>query len=113
MPKTDLRVTVVGDSIFATEIKNPGELDWRRSHDTITYRPYEPPGAVVAAVHRLMRSLNLVFGALDFVCTEEGYQFIEINPNGQWGWIEHRTGQPISRALASALKETVMKGPPV
>jgi hypothetical protein len=54
-----------------------------------------------------MRSLGLVFGALDFVVTDkadETHQFIEINPNGQWGWIENNTGQPISRALADALK---------
>jgi glutathione synthase/RimK-type ligase-like ATP-grasp enzyme len=102
--KTDVRVTVVGDDLFATEINNAGELDWRRSHETVIYRPCELPEAVVAAVHRLMHSLGLVFGALDFVLTEQGHQFVEINPNGQWGWIEHQTGQPISRALATALQ---------
>ncbi|MGH3904027.1 MAG: ATP-grasp ribosomal peptide maturase, partial [Pseudonocardiaceae bacterium] len=101
---------VVGESVFATEIKNPGELDWRRSHDNITYRPYELPDTVVAGIHRLMRSLGLVFGALDFVRTEHGYQFLEINPNGQWGWIEHQTGQRISRALATTLKQTALDG---
>lgn len=104
--KTDLRVTVVGESIFATQIDNAGELDWRRSHHNITYRPYELPDTVRTGVHRLMRSLGLVFGALDFVLTDEGHQFIEINPNGQWGWIEHQTEQPISRAVATALKGT-------
>lgn len=106
--KTDLRVTVVGGSVFATEIKNPGQLDWRRSYDNITYRPYELPSTVVAGVHRLMRSLNLFFGALDFVRTDHGHHFVEINPNGQWGWIEQQTGQPISRALATALKGTAL-----
>lgn len=28
---------------------------------------------------------------------------LECNPNGQWGWVEHQTGQPISRALADTL----------
>ncbi len=102
--QADLRVTVVGDEVFATEISNPGELDWRRSHGNITYRRYELPDTVVAGVHRLMRSLGLFFGALDFVLTDQGHQFIEINPNGQWGWVEHQTGQPISHALATALK---------
>ncbi|MGH3898926.1 MAG: MvdC/MvdD family ATP grasp protein [Pseudonocardiaceae bacterium] len=102
----DLRVTVIGDSVFATHIDNPGELDWRRNHDNITYRPYELHDTVLTGVHLLMRSLGLVFGALDFVLTDQGHQFIEINPNGQWGWIEHQTGQLISRALAAALKGT-------
>lgn len=104
--KADLRVTVVGDDVFATEIENPGELDWRRSHDNTTYRPCELSHTVVTGIHRLMCSLDLFFGALDFVRTDQGYQFIEINPNGQWGWIEHHTAQPISRALATALKGT-------
>ncbi|MGH3844642.1 MAG: MvdC/MvdD family ATP grasp protein [Pseudonocardiaceae bacterium] len=104
--KADLRVTVVDECVFATYIDNPGELDWRRSHDNITNQPYELPDAVLIGVHRLMRSLGLVFGALDFVLTDQGHQFIEINPNGQWGWIEHQTRQPISRALATALTAT-------
>lgn len=103
MKTADLRVTVVGEHIFATRIDNPGELDWRRSHNNITYQPYELPDSVRAGVHRLMHSLGLIFGALDFVLTDQGHQFIEINPNGQWGWIEHQTGQPISRAIAATL----------
>lgn len=102
----DLRVTVIGEAAFATHIDNPGELDWRRSYDNITYRPYNLPDTVRTGILRLMHSLNLVFGALDFVRTDQGLHFIEINPNGQWGWIEHQTGQPISRALAAALKGT-------
>jgi glutathione synthase/RimK-type ligase-like ATP-grasp enzyme len=101
--KADLRVTVIGNSVFATSIDNPGELDWRRSQGNITYRSYELPDLVHAGVHRLMRSLDLIFGALDFVLTDQGHQFIEINANGQWGWIEYQTGQPISRALAATL----------
>ncbi|MGH3833734.1 MAG: hypothetical protein ACRDRS_25405 [Pseudonocardiaceae bacterium] len=104
MKIADLRVTVIGESVFATRIDNPGELDWRRSHDNITYRPCELPDTVLAGVHRLMRSFGLVFDALDFVLTDQGHQFIEINPNGQWGWIERQTGQPLSRALAATLK---------
>ncbi|MGH3697156.1 MAG: MvdC/MvdD family ATP grasp protein [Pseudonocardiaceae bacterium] len=102
----DLRVTVIGESVFATHIANPGELDWRRSHHNVTYRPYELPDTVLAGVHRLMRSLGLIFGALDFVLTNGDHHFIEINPNGQWGWIEQQTGQPISHALAATLRGT-------
>lgn len=110
--KTDLRVTVVGDDVFATVIENSGEVDWRRNHDNISYRPYDLPGTITAGVQRLMRSLGLSFGALDFVISEQGHQFIEINPNGQWGWIEHRTGQPISRALATLFEGTIVTRTP-
>lgn len=105
--KGDVRVTVVGDTLFTTEITNPRELDWRRNHGATTYRPSELPEHVATGIHTLMRSLGLFFSALDFVLTEDGeYVFLEVNPNGQWGWIENQTGQPISRALATALKAT-------
>jgi hypothetical protein len=29
--------------------------------------------------------------------------FLEINPNGQWGWIENEVGYPISKAIAANL----------
>jgi hypothetical protein len=29
--------------------------------------------------------------------------FLEINPNGQWAWIENETGLPIAAAIADAL----------
>jgi ATP-grasp ribosomal peptide maturase len=102
----DIRVTVVDEAVFATEIDNPGELDWRRGHDRARYRPHRLPESILTGVRRLMDSLGLVFGALDFVLTDQGYRFIEVNPNGQWGWIENRTGQPISRALADTLTRT-------
>ncbi|MFJ4189110.1 hypothetical protein [Kitasatospora sp. NPDC089509] len=33
------------------------------------------------------------------------WRFLEMNPNGQWSWIEHRTGVPISGALADLLEK--------
>lgn len=103
----DIRATVVDGQVHAARIDNPNELDWRRSYQKISYELYELPDNVVAGIHRLMASFGLVFGALDFVVidqADEAHQFIEVNPNGQWGWIENHTGQPISRALADALK---------
>jgi glutathione synthase/RimK-type ligase-like ATP-grasp enzyme len=46
----------------------------------------------------------LRFGAIDMIVTPEGrYVFLEINPNGQWRWIEDASGLPISDALCDAL----------
>ncbi len=51
-----------------------------------------------------MNRLGLRFGALDFLVTPDGeWYFLEINPNGQWAWIEQETGLPISDAIADAL----------
>ena len=34
---------------------------------------------------------------------DDRFVFFEINPNGQWAWIEQLTGQPLSAALADEL----------
>jgi hypothetical protein len=52
-----------------------------------------------------MCSLELTFGALDFAVDAAGsWWFYEINPNGQWLWIERQTGLPIAASLAELLE---------
>jgi hypothetical protein len=47
---------------------------------------------------------NLRFSAIDLVLDPSGdYWFLELNPNGQWAWIEARTGLPISEAITNEL----------
>lgn len=104
----DVRVTVVGDTIYAAAIhRQPGgeaALDWRKNHKSIRYQPCEVPAEVARGVRQLMGALGLTFGALDFAVDEVGvWWFYEINPNGQWLWIEQQTGLPISAALARLL----------
>lgn len=48
--------------------------------------------------------LNLQFAAIDFVLdVENRYWFLEINPNGQWVWIEHLVELPISKEIVNQL----------
>ena len=53
---------------------------------------------------RLVAELGLAYGAIDLVLTPDGrYVFVEINPNGQYLWIEHGTATPISDAVCDLL----------
>lgn len=48
--------------------------------------------------------LGLSYGAIDFVLTpDNNYIFLEINPNGQWAWIENETGLNISDSIINEL----------
>lgn len=52
----------------------------------------------------LMKVLDLQFGAIDLIRTpNDEYIFLEINPNGQWLWIEDQLGLAVSRAIAEWL----------
>ncbi|MEV4383922.1 MvdC/MvdD family ATP grasp protein [Streptosporangium sp. NPDC049644] len=110
VPKqVELRVTVVGDRVFAAEIhsqeSNHTRFDWRRYDSAMTrHAVHELPPELTERCVRLVRELGLVYGAIDLILTPDGrYVFLEINPNGQWLWIEEATGLPISEALCDML----------
>ena len=51
-----------------------------------------------------MARLGLIYGAIDLRQTPAGdYVFLEVNPAGQWLFVEQRTGQPISEAISASL----------
>jgi D-alanine-D-alanine ligase-like ATP-grasp enzyme len=54
----------------------------------------------------LMSRLSLAYGAIDLVLTPDGrYIFLEINPNGQWLWIDEMLSLGISHSIAERLSE--------
>jgi hypothetical protein len=60
------------------------------------------PPETTGKLHALMQRLGLVYGAIDLRLTPEGRDvFFEINPAGQFLYIEYATGQPIAAALAT------------
>jgi glutathione synthase/RimK-type ligase-like ATP-grasp enzyme len=107
----ELRVTVVGSRVFAAEIhsqeSNHARLDWRRYDMRMTpHRPHELPAAVAASCRRVVEGLGLCYGAIDLILTPDGrYVFLEINPNGEYRWIERVTGLPITDAICDLLLE--------
>jgi glutathione synthase/RimK-type ligase-like ATP-grasp enzyme len=105
----ELRVTVVGERIFAAEIHsqatNHTRHDWRKyDHASTPHRAHELPPSIADRCFALVRRLGLCYGTIDLVLTPDGrYVFLEINPNGQYLWIEQLTGMPISDAICDLL----------
>lgn len=111
--KKELRVNVVGEKVFACEIDSQisplTRDDWRKHvflKEELPHAPILLPREIEDRCVALVKKLGLVFGALDFILTpENGYVFLEINPNGQWGWVEQLTGLPIAKAIAELLSQ--------
>jgi hypothetical protein len=104
----DLRATVVGTRVFATRISvcnRDGETDWRAvASSRLTYERYCLPPALEADCVALVKAFSLSFAALDFIVTPEGeHVFLELNPSGQWGWLEEATGAPVTDAIIDLL----------
>ena len=54
----------------------------------------------------LVRLLGLRYGAVDLGAgPTASYVFLEVNPAGQWLFVELATGQPVSAALAGLLHQ--------
>ena len=107
----DLRVTVVGSRVFAARIsvidRTDQDVDWRSVDSSrLVYQHEALPVAFETMCVRLVEACGLTYGALDFVVSPEGERiFLEINPSGQWGWIERALGLPITDSILDALLE--------
>lgn len=105
----EFRVTIVGDQIFACAIHSQDsemtKHDWRRYDiENVRHEPYNLSAEIKEKLLMLMAKWRLSYGAIDMILTPEGeYVFLEVNPTGQWGWIEALTGMPISRTIAEIL----------
>lgn len=111
IPKAfEIRSTVVGPQTFSASIHTKSaspdaQIDWRHYDWANTeYYPYGLPTDVESRLLDLVRRLGLQYGACDFIVTPDGdHVFLEVNPLGQYLWIEQLTDLPISRSIASFL----------
>ena len=107
--RSDIRVTVVDREVFATEILSQehasSRIDWRAtSSGDLVHRRFQLPQEEADRCIGLVSRLGLAFGAIDLVLdTADQFQFLEINPNGEWMWIEDLAGHPISESIARFL----------
>lgn len=114
----DFRCVVVGSQVFSFRIESQRhhqtQIDWRQGlvidpdtralADLNTYEPEALPHEFECRLLELVRHFNLHFAAIDVVLTEDSrLVFLELNPNGQWLWLEEKTGVPIAATLADLL----------
>lgn len=109
IPKAyELRITVIGQEIFSAEIYSQEDdqtsVDFRLGYDKLTYGYHELPEEMHSKIRALMQALELHFGAIDMIVTpDKEYVFLEINPAGQFGWIENELEFPMTEAFVNLL----------
>lgn len=109
LKKYELRITVVGNKIFPCRINSQkhseSSLDWRWiDPEQMEHEMVKLPAAVEESCFNLCRSYGLQYGAIDMAVTDnEDYIFFEINPAGQYMWIDELAGSNISESIADLL----------
>ncbi|MGH3869992.1 MAG: hypothetical protein ACRDSR_00505 [Pseudonocardiaceae bacterium] len=107
----EARVTMVGRDAYGVAIHTESEaarLDWRRDYANIRYESFDPPADVLAGMRAYLDAMDLCYGCFDLVATAEGVLAYECNPAGQYLWLEHATGLPISAGIAALLARGVL-----
>jgi glutathione synthase/RimK-type ligase-like ATP-grasp enzyme len=106
----ELRVIVVGRRCFTGAIDTSdterGQVDWRRTEagSGVRWREVALPDDVETRLFALMDRLELRYGAADFIVDTEGrHVFLEVNPAGEWGWLQRDLEMPIAEAIADEL----------
>jgi glutathione synthase/RimK-type ligase-like ATP-grasp enzyme len=97
----DIRTTVIGRDWFVAEIKGKGDIvDWRSPKSDVSYAVSEVGDDVRQKCRTLLDRLGLVYGAFDFIRTPDGeLVFLEVNPTGEWAWLEDMLGFPMRDAF--------------
>jgi len=92
--RSDVRLTVVDASYHAVELVGEDDgvqrCDIRRDnmHD-VRYREISLPEEIRSQVAKMIARYRLRFAAIDFAVAGDGHwYFLEINPNGQWAWMD-------------------------
>jgi glutathione synthase/RimK-type ligase-like ATP-grasp enzyme len=108
----ELRLTIVGEQVFACKIDSQASdvtsLDWRKEASLIDYSVNMDSTVIPEKIHvkiiQFMRAMGLVFGCIDLIVDKRGeYVFLEINPNGQWWFVQQRTNVDIAKSIANKL----------
>jgi glutathione synthase/RimK-type ligase-like ATP-grasp enzyme len=104
----ELRVTVVGDQVFSCALYSQDHeetaVDWRRAISQVRHEATRVSADLERKLLNMTHDCGLTFGAFDLIETPSGdIVFVELNPNGQWAWIEQMTQLPIREAILDVL----------
>lgn len=113
IPKvSDIRITIVDSDFHAVELlaADPDgrqRCDIRRNNmNDVIYSAIDLPHDIECKLKKLMSRYGLRFGAIDMVVDRQGsWYFLEINPNGQWAWLDLEGVTRIADSFAQSFSD--------
>ncbi len=90
-----------GIAIYSQE-SEISQVDYRRyDFKNVPYKHLELPENVQRFCSNMLKHYGLHFGVFDFIYSDSGeYVFLELNPNGQWLWLELKSGYNLTKLVA-------------
>lgn len=83
-------------------------VDWRKhiNRDELAWKPWNLSASDEKRICAFMEEAKLDFGRLDFLACGDELQFLEVNPNGQWAWLDEDGTHGIFDAVIRVLQPT-------
>jgi hypothetical protein len=110
--RSDVRITMVDDAVHAIELQARDadgfqRCDIRRNNmSDVEYAQIELPHSVATSLRKLVTHYELRFAAIDMVIDLDGeWYFLEVNPNGQWAWLDLAAGMTIANSFVKAFSD--------
>lgn len=101
-----LRVVTVDSEVWVTQLDaSKHAFDWRRdppAHRGFV-RSHCASDIVVDGAAALAKSFNLRYTSQDWVVTEDGPFFLDLNPGGQWLFLPDEVAEKVTRSIAEWL----------
>ena len=97
-------ITSTGIAIYSQD-SEVSKVDYRRyDFENVKYKKVEIPDTVKEFCSKMLKHYGLHFGVFDFIQSKAGkYVFLELNPNGQWLWLEEESGYNLTKEVAENL----------
>jgi glutathione synthase/RimK-type ligase-like ATP-grasp enzyme len=115
--KIELRATIIGNQVFTASINSQAneesKIDWRKQGIEMVndWKKHDLPKEIEKKLLKMMDFYKINYGAADFIVTPQNeYYFLEINPAGEFFWLEKSNPHfPLSSAIADVLLGNVQR----
>lgn len=108
---SDVTVCYVLGRLFSFELPvSNADIDWRTTlnlPETQRWRPFNMDADCENCVRSFMERCDLKFGRLDFVFDGRILWFLEVNPNGQWAWLDLNDEHGLITTMVKAIEGTL------
>ena len=100
----DIRIFYLNGKCYPMSI-HTDKLDFRDGYKEAMYNPIVLPEIITEKIRELMLSLELNIGNIDIIKEKktDNYYFLEINPNGQFGFVSSYCNYNLEKEIANYL----------
>lgn len=104
----DITIQIVGSLLFTFQ-KSRSDLsgiDWRKEQFS-SKTPWEPvtlPASEEGSIKDFLKEIGISWGRMDFLREEGELKFLELNPNGQWVFLDPENKSGLLSAVAEYLQ---------